>query len=216
MAAKCYAVIHLCRVRATRLDATGAPEAGPNNVYITDKPVNLGATPVTVAGQDLDLLTGCNCVVASYRSDDKLKRFDLELDLATLEPGLLEMLTGGDAILDGGGFPIGLHFPIGVDCSVAQANVAIEAWQELRDGDAPAPSPSRYLRWIWPATSWTYGAVTLGNEFMQPKLTGFSRGNSLWGEGPFDDQPEAVTGPAVWMTDEIPDAACGYQSFAVT
>src|SRR5437868_2880962 len=100
MAAECLAAIHLCRIRATRLDAVGNPVAGPNNVYVSDKPIQLAVTPQILAGEDKTLVGGCDCVVAQYRGKDKLKYFTLELDLGRIEPGLKSMLLGATAILE--------------------------------------------------------------------------------------------------------------------
>src|SRR3954469_18573682 len=102
MANECLAAIHLCRVRATRLNADGTPMSGPNNVYVTEKPMVVTVTPVIEAGQDKTLVGGCDCIIAEYRGYDKLKRFDLELDLGVMEPGLFEMLLGSTAISSSG------------------------------------------------------------------------------------------------------------------
>jgi hypothetical protein len=217
MAAECLSAIHCCRVRITRLDSLGSPVAGPNNVYVTDKPIQVGVTPVVQAGDDKTLVGGCDCIVAQYKGYDKLKYWTFELDLGQIEPGLLEMLTGGAVILDGGD-PIGLHFPTqAFDCSAAvQPNVCFEAWQDLWEEDHQS-SDYPFLHWVWPSSFWQFGAQTLQNDFLQPKLTGFSRGNDNWGEGIFGDTPEAVQALGdFFYTDEVPDAACGYQSYAVT
>src|SRR5258708_28896946 len=96
----------------------------------------LTVTPSIEAGQDLVLTGGCDCIIAAYRGYDKLKRFDLELDLGDVEPGLLEMLTGATAILNTGD-PIGVWWNVNqFNCSVpAQPNVAFEAWQDGWDED---------------------------------------------------------------------------------
>lgn len=217
MAAECFASIHLCRIRVTRLDTLGNPVAGPNNVYVTDRPLQLGITPVVETGEEKTLVGGCDCIVAEYKGTDKLKRFDLELDLATVEPALFEMLTGGSAILDAEGDPIGVWWQSYANCSEdQQPNVAFEAWQDLWEDDHQA-SGTPYLQWVFPSSRWQIGEQSLGNDFLQPKLTGFTRGNTLWGDGIFGDYPEAAEPlGGFFYTDEIPDAACGYRSFAIT
>jgi len=62
---ECLAAIHLCRIRVTRLAADGTPASGPNNVYVSDSPIQLGITPVYAAGKDVDLVGGCDCLVAT-------------------------------------------------------------------------------------------------------------------------------------------------------
>jgi hypothetical protein len=217
MATECLAAIHLCRVRATRLHPDGTPQPGPNNVYVSDKPIQLAITPTYEAGKDSTLVGGCDCIIATYRGFDKLKRFEFELDLGALEWGLFEMLTGAAGIFSGGTI-IGNWFNDNAfDCSVsAQPNVAFEGWQtgwsEDRQ-DATWP----YIHWLWPSSFWSLGTDTLQNDFNQPKLTGFTRGNSEWGEGIFGDQPEAARAlGGGWLSTTIPAAVCGYQSFPIT
>lgn len=218
MTAVCPSALHLCRIRATRLDAVGNPEAGPNNVYVTDKPVQLQVTPQIEAGRESTLIGGCDCIVAQYKGRDKLKYFGLQLDLAVIEPGLKEMLLGASVILDGAD-PIGNWWASDqtFDCSNTDGNVCLEAWQDLWEDDHQMASPHRYLHWIWPSSYWQIGPHTLQNDFTQPQLNGFTRGNSVWGEGIFGDQPEAADPfGGYFFSDSIPDAACGYQSFAIT
>lgn len=217
MSASCDAAIHLCRVRVTRLDSLGHAVAGPNNVYVTDKPMVLSVKPEVEAGQDKTLVGGCDCVIASYRGYDKLKRFTLELDLGVLEPGLIEMLTGGAAILDGSGFPIGVWWPSQLNCSnPVQPNVCIEGWQDAWQDDHQDPTLP-YIHWIWPSSYWQIGDHSLQNDFTQPKITGFTRGNTSWGLGIFGDQPEAAQPLGGFFRSATrPFAACGYQSWAIT
>lgn len=213
----CDAAIHLCAVRVTRLDQLGNPEAGPNNVYVSGSAIMLQVTPQIEAGEDKTLVGGCDCIVASYRGYDKLKRFDLEFDMALLEPGLLEMMIGADSIVDAGS-PIGLWWPSQLSCAEpAQPNVCFEGWQTLWDDDHAASSPYQYVHWIWPSTHWQIGAHSLQNDFNQPKVTGFSRGNPNWGLGIFGDLPEAAGDLGGWFYDDsIPTAECGWQTHAIT
>ncbi len=213
----CDAAIHLCRIRATRLDTLGNPAAGPNNVYVSDKPIMLGVKPEVEAGQDKTLVGGCDCIIASYRGYDKLKRFGLELDLGVIEPALLEMLTGGAAILDGED-PIGMWWPNQLTCEDAvQPNVCIEGWQDLWEEDHQASSPYQYVHWIWTSSFWQIGDHSLQNDFNQPKLTAFTRGNPNWGEGIFGDLPEAAGDlGGFFYDDSLPTAACGWQSHDIT
>lgn len=225
MAIECLASIHLCRIRVTRLNATGSPVAGPNNVYISDKPMQLIVRPTIDAGQDKTLIGGCDCIIAQYRGYDKLKYFTLELDLGVWEPGLIEMMTGAAVLNDNIGETIGNNWPVQTDCSAAvQPNVAIEAWQ---DGWATDHQDTLwpYVHWVWPSSFWQISDNTLQNDFNQPKLAGFTRGNSAWGamsggNGPYKDLPTAMAPIGVmggWhYASTIPTARCGYQSFTIT
>ena len=135
MTAICASAIHLCFVRITRVSAVGDPVAGPHNVVVSDKPMMMTVTPDILAGEVKDLKGGCDQLVATYRGQDILKRFNLELDTGVIDAALEEILTGGAIILGGGSDldPIGVQF--NVPCGTQQPFVAIEAWQDLYDCD---------------------------------------------------------------------------------
>lgn len=217
MAAECLASIHLCRLRVTRLDALGNPAAGPDNFYVTDNPLSLGVTPVISQGSDTELRGGCDCLVATRKGNDLLKRFTLQLDLAVLEPALLAMLVGGDVIEDAGD-KVGLWWPSGISCAdVQQPNVCIEGWQDAWEDDHQF-DVLPYVHWIWPSVRWQIGPHTLQNDFNQPQLNGESRANPLWGEGPYGDLPEAAEPlGGFFFTDIVPpDPLCDDQTVAIT
>lgn len=213
MAAKCFSTIHLCLIRVTRLDQIGNPVPGPNNGYVSDNPLQLGVTPQIATGDDKTLVSGCDCIIAEYKGTDKLKRFDLELDMGQMEPALQEILLGASAISIGGNVA-GVWWPSQVSCAdQPQPNVCFEGWQDTWEDDHQASSPDRYVHWIWPSTRWQIAAHTLANDFTQPKVTAFSRGNPNWGLGIYGDLPEAAEPLGGWFfTDSVPDAACDYIS----
>lgn len=217
MTAICESAIHLCRIRASRLDAVGNPSPGPNNVYVSDKPLMISATPQIEAGQDRTLVGGCDCIVAQYRGYDKLKYFTLQLDLAQLEPAMFELLTGSPAISQTG-VVSGNWWRSGLTCDEAQQpNVCFEGWQDTWNDDHPEVTPFRYTHWIWPSSFWQIAAHTLQNDFLAPQLTAFTRANPNWGLGIFGDLPEAAGDlGGYFFTDTIPDPACGYQSHVIT
>jgi hypothetical protein len=218
MADDCPSLIHLCRVRVTRLNADGTPTPGPNNVYISAKPIQLVVTPVYSAGKDLELDGGCDCLIASYRGDDKLKRFDFELDLGQIEWDMVEMLTGS-TIVTSAGANVGVMFPVNqFQCTTpAQPLVGFEGWQHNWIQDHLDPVYP-YTQWVFPGSKWAIQAMTLGNDFTQPKLTGFSRGNPNWGTGIYHDLPQAAGAlGGGFMTATAPPAdLCGYQTHAIT
>lgn len=222
MAAKCLTLIHLCRLRVTRLDAVGNPVAGPNNVYVTDQAMRLNVTPEINEGEKRSRRNGCDCLVASLKTDDLLEYVNFELEMGTEEPGLAEMLTGATIIMDPDAptDPIGFWHPTSqFDCATAaRPLVAIEAWQHTVDKnrfDADFP----YFRWVYPASKWRPSDQAAENDFATVKYEGYSVGNDQWGEGPFHDQPEAAQALGGGFYDtaaHLPTAACGYQSHAIT
>jgi hypothetical protein len=73
------------------------------------------------------------------------------------------------------------------------------------------------MHWVWPSTFWQIADYTLENDFAAPTLNGYSQPNGNWGEGIYDDVPEAIGSlGAGFYTTEQPDAACGYQTAPIT
>lgn len=205
----CDQAIHLCRVRATRVDATGNPQTGANNAVVTDKPISLAVNPDILAGEVKDQKGGCDQLISTYRGQDILKRYNLQLDMGDIEPALEELLTGASVITDGSNGPIGVWFP--VPCNFQQPYVAIEGWQDLWDCDHQPSTPFRYVHWIFPSSRWQKGPATLQNDFTLPQFTGFSVANPTWDLGPWGDLPEAAEPNGGWFyTNTIPAGACGY------
>lgn len=210
MAAICPSALHLCFVRITRVSAVGEPVPGPNNVYVSDTPLDLAINPDILAGEVKDVKGGCDQLVATYRGQDITKRFNLELTQAIIDPALEEMLCGGSIVLAGED-PIGVNFP--APCGTQQPFVAIEAWQDLYDCDHQPSEPYQYRRYIFPSSRWVRGPETAQNDFSQPKFTGFTVGNANWGVGIFGDLTNPVGANGQWVFDNtLPTAACGYQT----
>lgn len=213
--ALCPASILACGMRVTLLDDLGNVAATPNNYWVTSNLIEITTSPEVEAGTDLTMKAGCDCIIATYRGPDLFKRFNFELSLGTLEPGLLSLMLGGSVILSGTD-PIGMGWPNQVECTdEPPPKVALEVWSYAWEGSGQAAGLP-YIHWTWPATRWQIGQSVLGaTDFFRPALTGFSFGNPLWGEGPYGDGPgeDVPELGAFWFTaDAPPDGECAYQT----
>lgn len=216
MANLCPTTLHLCRVRHTRLNPDGTVAAAPNNHVVTSNPMTLEITPDVLAGDTKDLIGGCDCVIATYRGKDKLRRFNLKLTMGTIEPAQIELMLGAGLFVNGSSENIGASWPTSqISCSGAQAPPsAIEAWSDLWIGDNQPQTGPRYIRWIFPMTFWQLDAWTLQNDLAGFGFTGFTRSNP-WAN-PYIDFPTGVTtvpGQGGFFFDStIPSAYCGYST----
>lgn len=217
MPAPCGVPLGLCAMRLTRLTATGCVAASPDNSFVSTDLINLTLTPVVEAGADTTLTGGCDCVIASFRGIDKLKRFEFEITYPKLAPAAYEMMLGGGLISESG-FPVGTTWPTELECGEAQAAVALEFWVKHWNNDAQDVTYP-WIHHVYPQTLWQIGQQQFQNDFAQPTLTGFSRKNDCWGNGPYPDGTEeegygAVdisTGGFFYATIDPPtDTACDY------
>jgi hypothetical protein len=223
MANACPTPIHVCRARFTRLvDSTGVVAAAPNNHVVTDAPMEFTITPVISEGDDIELKGGCDCVCVSYKGRDRLKRFDLAIQLCKYEPALVELLTGAALFTNGSAEPIGNVWPIALGCATTgQPPVAVELWSDNYEGDAPSAAANRYTRWVFPRSFWQWDEITLNNEFTTPSFNGWSQSNTAWAN-PYNDLPTGVTsaggasgtGGAFFDDGPLPTVVCGYSTFS--
>jgi hypothetical protein len=215
MAIECASTVEICAVRATRLDTDGTVSPDADNVYVVQDVIQLQFTPNIREGEERELIGGCGgCPIASKTDDDSLRRFDLELQSGRLEPGLIEMLTGGTVIEDTNG-PIGFLFGEKRECGVAQPRVAFEAWSKRWTADDEQDPAYPWWHWVWPSVAWVPGQNTLQADFGPVVLTGKSRVNTSWGSGPYGDQPASTEGAqlGVWASaGDLPTATCDYST----
>lgn len=213
----CGQSILACGFRATLLDDDGSVADQENNYYVTKDLISIAINPNIEEGSDRVSKSGCDCIIATAKFPNLLKRFDFEINLGSFEPALESLMTGMDVRLDESTIPvpIGVDFPTQISCNdPAPPKVAIEIWSDNWESDHQSPTLP-FLHWVFPGSRWNIGPSTLNSDFAPFVLNGFSFGNSLWGHGPFVDAPAQVIGPlgSVFQSaDAIPDAVCGWQT----
>lgn len=218
MANVCPSILRFCTTRLTRLDpVTGGVVGGADNSYVSDGAITLQLTKEIEEGTESTLKNGCGDIRASSKTPDRFKRWNLQLTMSEFEPGFWEMLTGDIVVVDAGD-EVGI---IGQDQfadDFVETLVALEGWAFANEGDAPDPvRPFFYV--LFPATTWTAPDFTLQEEFTTWPFDGFSRSNSAWSTGPYDDTglTNVVSTYMFAQVDQDPPAGvCGYQTVAAT
>lgn len=218
----CVDSIKICALRVTALDDLGNVAEGPNNYVATNRESQLQYTGNVDKGKDLYYRNGCDQPLATYKSPELLKRFDLSLDLYSLEPAVQSLLLGAPILDDADGNPVGFEYAL-QDCpsDPSPPLTAVEAWSWSWDCDAQVPSVP-YWYFVWPMVQWSSDqANILQTDLLQPKLTGFTRRNPLWGHGPYGGVVQGPAGGptflsstgglAVFLTSTAPpDPVCGF------
>jgi len=218
----CVDSIKICALRVTLLDSLGNVAPGPNNYVATNRESQLQYTGNVDRGKDLFYRNGCDQPLATYKSPDLLKRFDLQVDFYSLEPAVQSIMLGAPILLDGSDEPVGFEYAIQSCPSDASPPLtAVEAWSWSWDCDAQVPQVP-YWYFLWPAVQWSSDqANVLQTDLLQPKLTGFTRRNPIWGHGPYGGVVQGPAGgphfesstgaAAVFLTSTAPpEAICGF------
>lgn len=210
MAVNCGVSFGICAIRITKVDATGAVLDETDNSYVSDKAISIGLSPNIEAGNNFSLRNGCGCSLARFKANDIFNWFEFTFADGALEPEMMALMLGAETIVDGVDV-VGLAFPGALDCSDDEPAVALEFWTKhivgsSQDGTLP------WVHWVFPKTVWQLGDNTAEEDFMQAALSGFSRTNTQWGDGPYGDGPpdsQDIQEGGYWKTDvDPPTAAC--------
>lgn len=184
---ECGNTLEICGLRATLLDDTGAVADVDDNMYVSDKIVEIGWSPTVRTGAETELPGGCNgCLLGTHKYPDKVTRFGFALSRGAIEPALQVLMLGANPVTSGSDI-IGIGWPDPSLCIDNQA-VAFEFWTKHWVDDAPD------LDWPWwhhvyPWTTWAPGDQTYGADLTGNILNGTSRSNPAWGQGPYGDGP---------------------------
>lgn len=217
MAYNCGVSFGLCAVRVTRVDASGNVIAGDNS-YVTDAAISLTLTPNVETGNTVSVRNGCGCSIARFKFADTFNWFEFTFAAAQLEPEMIAFMLGSQTIEDGAD-TVGLAFTDALACNEDEPAVAFEFWtQHIVGSGLDGTYP--YFHWVFPMTIWQLGDNTFEEDAAQPTLTGFSRTNQQWGEGPYSDGPpdsQDIRDGGFWATaDPLPTAECGAQAVTAT
>jgi len=218
----CFGSLQVCALRAAKLDASGVPEAGASNGYITDSLIQAGISLELETGDDFTLKNGCGAICQTFRDCDRIKRASVDLELCQLDSELISLLLDSGTLFTDtlSGDAIGFALPGStVDCP---DGVALELWTKAWDGSAQAEAPfllaPTYFRFVFPKVRFQMGDLTLENDIMRIPLVGIADENpNMPSDGPFDDwnadvdSAGGITTVGGWfMDDTLPTATCGF------
>lgn len=205
----CLPQVHICGIRLAELDTNGVPTPGANNLIAVDSIVEIQATPVITAGDEIEEKNGCGAVCINYKGPDTLKRFDLSLIVCDHNPYVMAALGRGvvltDAGINGYGFPA-----LG---ATSEDGVSIEFWAKRIDqGALHADYP--YAWWVMPkVTNLAHGPMTWNNGANRPTFTGRAFENDNWFDGPLNDWPVESDRAIQWFpVPELPTFQCAPQA----
>ncbi len=90
----CPGAIQVVAMRVASLSATGAPLTGANLGYVTANVMSAEVKPVILKGASETLTAEDGSVCENFHDCDQLKSFDLTVELCTVEPDLVNLMTG--------------------------------------------------------------------------------------------------------------------------
>lgn len=219
----CFGAIGFCAYRITQLNSNGTAWNGTGHGIANNQVIDGTIEPEYDEGTEATQKNGCGALCQTYKDCDKLKAFNLAINLCALDAHMMRFLMGGYTFLDttgaGVGDAIGYEFPGLTDpCG---AGVCVEFWQRAWDGSAQAAPPFAggsvvYIHWVFPKVIWKMTQLTMEDDFSVIPFEGYGTANlRISANGPYDDWPAdiamhgGIRNAGGWFFDTVlPTAAC--------
>lgn len=216
MAAICTGAVQCCAQRFAGLTATGAPLTGTHG-YQTNILTEATITPEVEKGEEDVVKNACGSICQVFEECDRLKTVTIEMNVCSLEPDLVTLLTGGRSFASAG-TTRGLEFPLPTDA--CQNGTSAEFWQLAWSNTSQATLTGSllYVHWIFPKVLWQWSDFKMEGKVSIFKFTGKAKVNAaITANGPFDDWPTylasagGMTGLGGFLQDTttIPVSTCG-------
>lgn len=189
-------------LRAQKLGSDCAPLTTGNVRMITAGIVSMTATPVLQEGASYQFVTGLGDQIAEVARPDRIRRYDIQGQLVTVDREFLALLFGGASIVgdvgDFAGDTIGWASP-GLD-SPDNDGVYLEVFSQIAyegagDCSGSAVGPA-YTGHIFPRVRLTPGEISIQNQARVVSFTGRAVVNPTPSLDPFGDFPGTGSVPS--------------------
>jgi len=191
MPTQCWNSVRGRRLRATRVDACGAPVTGTCSQVVTDGFVTISFSPEIAEGEDIEVRKADGTLCISDQGCPELKWINVEAEFCQVDPDLFSLFTGYPTVMDWEANAVGVRITSEIECD---AGAAMELWTDVPGQvcGSTAAKPWGYflLPWIKHAI---ISDFEITNDATTFTLTGRTQAGSLWGVGPYDVDPTDAT-----------------------
>lgn len=189
MATRCFTPVLGKRIRVTRLDECGTvPASGTaNSIAVTNGFISLTLSSEVEDGAEIITKKADGSLCVNEMTASSFKRFTLEMEFCGVDPGLLSLVTNGEAYLDYNGDSAGIVVPEGT----IDSKFALEMWSGLSGAACPtgidADECSGYLLLPFVQAGVLGDIEVTGEDAITFSMTGaFTKGGNGWGVGPYE------------------------------
>lgn len=190
-----FPVVKGTRLRATKVNSCGLPQAGPANYVVTNGWVSLQISPVMIDAEELEQRNAEGRICISERTPPERKYYNLTLTLCNVNTCLVSLFNGWEQVVNWDGDAVGFHDQREVE---SDFGVALEVWtggkaaddcptptldSEAFSGSGSGKSYGYFLTW---GTEFVLGDIEIGASVSTFTLTGITLAGAQWGRGPFN------------------------------
>lgn len=186
MAVTCARMARGKMMRITKLDTCGAVVSGAGASLVTKAFVSGTFTPNYTDVEEISQsdANGDNCI--EDRSDPALRWVDIELNICTMDPTMINLITG-DPIVTDDATPTPNTVGFRLDTALSgSANFGLELWSGITGQACDAAGFTKYGYWLFPwVQDAQWGEWTIENGALTLTFTARAVPGSLWGTGPY-------------------------------
>lgn len=226
MAVECVSLSRGKMLRITKLDECGNVVEGPASTLVTKAFVSATITPNYQEPEEITQpdANGDRCI--DDQSDVSLRWLDLSLIICTLDPTMINLITGDPLVLnDNAPTPDTVGFRMDADLT-GSASFALEIWSGVTGQACSVGGFPKYGYWLFPwVKDARWGEWVIQNGALTLTFTARAIFGGGWGVGPYDIRRDAAVpatleplltaiGPTQPMHFEVtsaplPTPACG-------
>lgn len=193
MATICSSLARGKMMRITKLDACGAVVESATSTLVTKSFVSVTVTPNYLDAEEISQADANGDLCVDDRSDPALRWLDLEIVICTIDPSMINLITGDPLVLDDATpTPNTVGFRIDGDLS-GSASFALELWSGVTGQACNAAGFPAYGYWLFPwVKDAQWGEWVIENGALTITFTARSVFDSAWGVGPYDIRRDAA------------------------
>lgn len=173
-------------LRVVRLDSCGnalTGTAGLKGMVVSDGFIKADFTPNFDAGVEFIQKNAQGDLCVNEKDPDRLKRMDVKISMCSIDPAIVELMTGS-RVISTGTDATGVAF----NSDPSTSNFSLEIWSSLAGstGCAPGAGAPTYFMWTIPwLQNMKVNVVTIDNTPITIELEGNSKANQNYGAGRF-------------------------------
>jgi hypothetical protein len=215
MAVKCVSLSRGKMLRITKLDECGNIVEGPASTLVTKAFVSATITPNYQEPEEITQpdANGDRCI--DDQSDVSLRWLDLSLIICTLDPTMINLITGDPLVVNDAVAPDTVGFRMDADLT-GTASFALEIWSGVTGQACTVGGFPEYGYWLFPwVKDARWGEWVIQNGALTLTFTARAIFGGGWGVGPYDIRRDAVA-PATLEPLLTPIGASQPMHFEVT
>lgn len=215
MATTCVTLARGKMLRITKLDTCGVPVAGAGGSLVAKAFISGTVTPNYADVEEISQQDANGDLCIDDRSPVALRWLDIELNVCTTDPDMINLITGDPIVMDDAGTPN--HIGFRIDASVSgSANFGLEIWEGVTGQACTAGGFTNYGYFLFPwVKDAQWGEWTHENGALTFTWTMRAVFNSGWGTGPYLVRRDATV-PATLEKITSPIGSSQLMHFEVT